>query len=412
MTLIEFANVSKVYQLGERHTTLRQAIASTFRGQAALQSFWALNDVSFRVEPGEALGIIGHNGAGKSTALKLLAGITKPTHGRITISGRTAALIELGAGFHPELSGRENIYLNASFMGLSNKQVNRLMPEIVAFAGLERFIEVPMKRYSSGMYIRLAFAVATHAQADILLIDELLSVGDAAFQQKCMDKMTELKHNGATIVFVSHNLWAVESFCDRALLLRSGVVEAQGELHHVINQYRQYERSDLLADQDALAKDVANTATGEPESPVQFNGVAVMNPHGQPIQNLNGADAFLVQLNLMSQEHLKDARLLVRLRRADGVACCTVGNYDSETYALPRGESTAQVQIGPLNLLPDIYRIEAHVVDRRRPIIYASSSSQSLRINGDIHEDEGIFSAPHEWQNIESISHAGLIPPA
>lgn len=404
MALIEFANVSKVYQLGERHTTLREAIASTFRSQAALQSFWALNDVSFKVERGEALGIIGHNGAGKSTALKLLAGITNPTHGQIKMSGRTAALIELGAGFHPELSGRENIYLNASFMGLSNKQVNHLLPDIVEFAGLERFIDVPMKRYSSGMYVRLAFAVATHAQADILLIDELLSVGDAAFQQKCMDKMTELKHNGATIVFVSHNLWAVESFCDRALLLRSGVVEAQGELQHVINQYRQYERSDLLANQDALSQEVAHTATSEPESPAQFTDVAVMNTHGQRIQDLNGADAFLVRLNLVSQAHLKDARLLVRLRRADGVACCTVSNYNLDSYALPKGESTAQVQFGPLNLLPDIYRIEAHVIDRHKPIIYASSSSQSLRVMGDIHEDEGIFSAPHEWQTLESIA--------
>ena len=245
MPVIEFEQVSKAYRLGTSRTSLREAITQVPRklfsrngAQTDDQLFWALNDVSFRVEQGEVLGIIGHNGAGKSTILKLLSKVTFPTSGHIRTKGRMAALIELGAGFHPDLSGRENIYLNGAILGLKKQEIDAQLSNMVEFAGLERFIDTPVKRYSSGMYVRLAFAVAAHVKAELLLIDEVLSVGDMAFQQKCLAKMNELRDSGATIVFISHNMWSVSTFCKRVLLLRAGQIEAEGDPDKVIQVYR------------------------------------------------------------------------------------------------------------------------------------------------------------------------------
>jgi lipopolysaccharide transport system ATP-binding protein len=254
MAVIEFEHVSKAYRLGASRTSLRETITQIPRklfshngARTDDQLLWALDDVSFRVERGEVLGIIGPNGAGKSTMLKLLSKVTFPTRGHIRTQGRMAALIELGAGFHPDLSGRENVYLNGSILGLTRQEIDTQFSDIVEFAGLERFIDTPVKRYSSGMYVRLAFAVAAHVKADLLLIDEVLSVGDMAFQQRCMEKMNELRDSGTTIVFVSHNLWNVEVFCRRALLLRAGRIVAKGNPAEVIGIYRRQEREDLLA---------------------------------------------------------------------------------------------------------------------------------------------------------------------
>lgn len=249
MAVIEFEHVSKAYRLGAGRTSLREAIAQVPRKlfsrngvQTDGQLFWALNDVSFRVEPGEVLGIIGPNGAGKSTILKLLSKVTFPTSGHIQTRGRMAALIELGAGFHPDLTGRENVYLNGTILGLKKQEIDAQFSNMVEFAGLEKFIDTPIKRYSSGMYVRLAFAVAAHVKAELLLVDEVLSVGDMTFQQKSLAKMNELRDNGATIVFISHNLPAVQAFCSRVLLLRSGRIVANGDAGDVIQTYRQLER--------------------------------------------------------------------------------------------------------------------------------------------------------------------------
>jgi len=254
MSVIEFNNVSKSYHLGASRTNLREALA---RASARLihpraekadpELFWALNGVSFKVEQGEVLGIIGHNGAGKSTALKLLSKVTFPSSGSIQTSGRMAALIELGAGFHPDLSGRENIYLNGSILGLKRREIDAQFDSIVDFAGLHQFIDTPVKRYSSGMYVRLAFATAAHVKADLLLIDEVLSVGDSAFQQKCLAKMRDMRDNGATIVFVSHNIWSIETFCERVILLRGGRIESEGTPSKVIELYRRQQREMMMA---------------------------------------------------------------------------------------------------------------------------------------------------------------------
>src|SRR5205085_7139128 len=202
------------------------------------EQFWAVRDVSFEVGRGEALGIIGHNGAGKSTILKLLSSITAPTSGEITINGRLSALIEVGSGFHPELTGRENIYLNGSILGMRRRRITEKLDSIVEFAGVRQFLDTPVKRFSSGMYVRLGFSIAAHLDPDILLLDEVLAVGDAAFQEKCLKRIGEMKEAGTTIVFISHDLGAVVRLCDRVILLQRGEIVANGEPHEIVAQYQ------------------------------------------------------------------------------------------------------------------------------------------------------------------------------
>lgn len=208
------------------------------REAVELEEFWATRDVNFEVNPGDRVGIIGHNGAGKSTLLKLLCRITEPTTGRITIRGRVASLLEVGTGFHPELSGRENIYMNGAILGMHRAEIRAKFDEIIEFAGVEKFLDTPVKRYSSGMYVRLAFAVAAHLEPEILLIDEVLAVGDAAFQKKCLGKMEDISRNsGRTILFVSHNMGAIQQLCNRGILLNHGQIESMGNIDRVIDQY-------------------------------------------------------------------------------------------------------------------------------------------------------------------------------
>jgi lipopolysaccharide transport system ATP-binding protein len=241
---LRLESVWKRFRRGELHDSLRDlvpAMARRILGRAPKQrpdrDFWALKDVSFEVSRGEAFGVIGHNGAGKSTVLKHLSGLMRPTRGRVVVHGRLSALIEVGAGFHPDLTGRENVFLNGVILGMRKAEVQRKFDEIVAFSGLEEFIDTPVKRYSSGMFARLGFSVAAHLDPDILVIDEVLSVGDFVFQRKGLEKMKSIMESGATIIFVSHNLKAVAGLCQRALLLDHGTVAAIGPTSEVIHQY-------------------------------------------------------------------------------------------------------------------------------------------------------------------------------
>src|SRR3954464_1354665 len=242
---LRFDHVFKRFRRGERHDSLRDLIPSLVKravrrdSERALdaQEFWVLNDISFDLRKGETLGIIGHNGAGKSTMLKHLSGIMEPTRGSIEVNGRLSALIEVGAGFHPDLTGRENVYLNGVILGMTRSEVKRKFDEIVDFAGLEEFIDTPVKRYSSGMFARLGFSVAAHLEPDILVIDEVLSVGDFAFQRKGLEKMRSIAKSGATVIFVSHNLQAVAEFCQRGILLERGRVIADGPTDQVVRRY-------------------------------------------------------------------------------------------------------------------------------------------------------------------------------
>ena len=258
-TIISIENISKSYLVGhqtgtgERYTALRDVIArearnftrkavDVFRGRQIIQGdeveeFWALKDVSFEVNRGEVVGIIGRNGAGKSTLLKILSRITEPTEGRILLGGRTASLLEVGTGFHPELTGRENIFLNGAILGMTRKEIRAKFDEIVAFSGVERFMDTPVKYFSTGMYVRLAFAVAAHLEPEILIVDEVLAVGDIEFQKKCLGKMSEISRGGRTILFVSHNLTAVRNLCSHAVVLQNGTASPKLDVQSAINQY-------------------------------------------------------------------------------------------------------------------------------------------------------------------------------
>jgi lipopolysaccharide transport system ATP-binding protein len=236
--IIEIEGLGKSYRIGanrEKYLSLRDQMAkqahgfyrrflSRHRHVPRDEEFWALKDVSFSVNEGEAVGIIGRNGAGKSTLLKILSKITPPTTGKITLRGRMASLLEVGTGFHPELTGRENVYLNGAILGMTRAEIKRKFDEIVAFAEIEKFLDTPVKRYSSGMYVRLAFAVAAHLDPKILIVDEVLAVGDAEFQRKCLGKMEEVAHSGRTVLFVSNNMAAIENLCRRCVLLKQGAV--------------------------------------------------------------------------------------------------------------------------------------------------------------------------------------------
>ena len=233
---IEFRNVSKSFLIRDSRT-LRDLATSILSGRGLGHQFFALKDVSFSVHHGETLGIIGRNGSGKSTALKLMAGVTAPSSGEVYVVGRVSPLIELGAGFHPDLTGRENVHLNGSILGMSSREIEEQFDSIVEFAELAEFIDTPVKRYSSGMYGRLGFAVAVHSNPDLLLVDEVLSVGDTFFQEKCLAKMHEFKEKGITIVLVSHSPAMVSSFCDRAIWLDHGHLTAEGPSADVVAEY-------------------------------------------------------------------------------------------------------------------------------------------------------------------------------
>ena len=249
---ISVEGIGKVYQLGrqaQRHANFRDALTAMatapwrrfreLRGtDESAQDFWALKDVSFDVQPGDVVGIVGRNGAGKSTLLKILSRIVEPTEGRAVMRGRVASLLEVGTGFHPELSGRENIYLNGSILGMKKREIDARFDAIVAFAEIEKFLDTPVKRYSSGMYVRLAFAVAAHLEPEILIVDEVLAVGDAEFQKRCLGKMKEISSGGGrTVLFVSHNMAAVRSLCSRGVLLKNGAVTLRGSAEEVVNEY-------------------------------------------------------------------------------------------------------------------------------------------------------------------------------
>lgn len=262
-TVIKVENLGKKYIIGhqqERHTTIRDALADKFKylksklGSSSVKKkttavgkdkeFWALRDVYFEINEGEVVGIVGHNGAGKSTLLKILSRITEPTMGKVNIRGRVASLLEVGTGFHPELTGRENIFLNGAILGMGRKEINKKFSEIVAFAEVERFIDTPVKRYSSGMYVRLAFAVAAHLDPEILLIDEVLAVGDIEFQKKCIGKMENVAGSGRTVIVVSHNMSTVKALCSQALLLEKGRIKEWGLVDQVVSKYLSANKKD------------------------------------------------------------------------------------------------------------------------------------------------------------------------
>jgi lipopolysaccharide transport system ATP-binding protein len=298
--IISVENLGKCYRIHhekqERYTALRDVIARKVRGifhpassiqhpASSDEDFWALKDVSFEVNQGEVVGIIGRNGAGKSTLLKILSRITEPTKGRITLRGRVASLLEVGTGFHPELTGRENIFLNGAILGMTRAEIRSKFDEIVAFAEIEKFIDTPVKRYSSGMYVRLAFAVAAHLEPEILIVDEVLAVGDVQFQNKCLGKMQDVsRREGRTVLFVSHNLSTVQNLCKKVLTMSNGSVAFQGDSEAGIQVYLKSGRPDESRDSGGWIRLESKIPTGN--GSVVFKGLRICSTSGEPISHL------------------------------------------------------------------------------------------------------------------------------
>jgi ABC-type polysaccharide/polyol phosphate transport system ATPase subunit len=283
------------------------------RGRTRGTDVWALRDVSFSVDPGSAIGLVGRNGSGKTTLLRLLSGIVKPTSGRVAVGGRIGSLLELGAGFHPDLTGRENVYLNGSIHGLRRAAIREKLDEIVAFAGLEDFIDLPVRTYSSGMYMRLGFAIAAHIEADVLLLDEVFAVGDEAFQRKCFGKIFEFKQRGGTIVFVSHDAGAVERLCDRAVLLSDGHVAFDGPTHEAVVAYRRM----LAGERDPEERAAGLKEWGGEVARVEH--VRLLGPDGDERSQLLAGEAFAIALDIAADTELAPPRLGWELRDDAGV---------------------------------------------------------------------------------------------
>jgi len=320
------------------------------------EQFWALEDVNFDVQQGEVLGIIGRNGAGKSTMLKILSQVTAPTSGQIKVRGRIASLLEVGTGFHPELTGRENVFLNGAILGMTKAEIRRKFDEIVAFSECEDFIDTPVKRYSSGMYVRLAFAVAAHLEPEILVVDEVLAVGDAQFQSKCLGKMGEVSRGGRTVLFVSHNMGAVRRLCRRAVLLDGGRVSMVGECAEAIGQYLG------LSNSTGIWRRTAAPPAG---SPVCLTEVSLANKSGTLTSTLASTESFTLNITLDVSAPTPPMQVPVRITNHEGVVILTTSNVDHTRtlVALPEGRHRYQVTVPGNFLSPGTYSllVAAHV---------------------------------------------------
>jgi lipopolysaccharide transport system ATP-binding protein len=330
---------------------------NTFRHQEDSDDiFWALRNVSFNLQEGEVLGVIGRNGAGKSTLLKILSRITEPTSGRATIRGRVSSLLEVGTGFHPELSGRENIYLNGTILGMTKREINRKFDEIVAFSGVEKFIDTPVKRYSSGMRVRLAFAVAAHLEPEILIIDEVLAVGDAEFQAKCLGKMRDVAQGGRTIVFVSHNMAAVRSLCERSLILANGKIIDEGDTTSVVDHY--LANGFVKASNGIIGPNTPRQGTGE----ARFNRIQITDPAGQPTSELLFTQPLQVTIECEVHEAIRDAHFGVAISALDSTELSwshTMDGGKQPTYLCPGVYSV--VATFDIVLLPRDYTLSVSI---------------------------------------------------
>jgi lipopolysaccharide transport system ATP-binding protein len=395
---VRVAGVSKRYQL--RDASWRALLPGRGRRQEeARLEFWALRDVAFDVLRGEALGIIGHNGAGKSTLLKILSGITAPTAGEIMISGRLSALIEVGSGFHPALTGRENVYLSGSILGMHRREIAAKLDRIVEFADVGRFVDTPVKWYSSGMYVRLGFAIAAHLEPDVLLVDEVLAVGDAEFQAKCLRRIEELKRHGRTIVFISHDLTTVERLCDRALLLQRGEVVAGGAPAEVTAEYHRRIAGGERSRPDAPA--------GAPPAAIELTGIEFRAP-GDRDRFRTGA-ALVTRLRYRAARPLEDLTFEVTYYSPDGrfvVTQCSTAD-PVRRLDVPAGVGVVEFDCPALGLQPGAYYVGATVRKRDAPgNLHWWDGGTMLHVEAG-RRLRGQFHMPHDWRLVPEPSERG-----
>jgi homopolymeric O-antigen transport system ATP-binding protein len=352
---VEVDRVSKHFRLyHERNQSLKAAVLRG--GCAQYDDFLALDDVSFDVPEGVTLGLIGENGSGKSTLLKCIARILSPDAGSITTRGKISALLELGAGFHPELSGRDNVYLNGAILGLSKRQLDQRFDEIVAFAGIGRFIDSPVKNYSSGMYVRLGFSVAINVDPDVLLIDEVLAVGDAEFQQRCTDKIVELKEQGRTIIVVSHSMDSVRNLCDQVVLLEHGRLVTVGPAVEVIDEYL----VDVFHDQTFESADGARWGSGE----IRIERAEVLGADERAVEHVKTGDSIVVRLHYAAREHVRRPVFGIGINAADGAYVSGPNTRDAGlVLEAVSGQGRVDLHIDRLMLVPGTYAVTVAVHD-------------------------------------------------
>lgn len=370
-SVITVENLSKSYLIGhegprEQYQSLRETLVrnakqfarktlDTFKGKQMLQGdsieeFWALKDVSFQVKQGEVLGIIGRNGAGKSTLLKVLSRITEPSSGRVKLRGRVASLLEVGTGFHPELTGRENIFLNGAILGMGRIEIKRKFDEIVDFAGVEKFLDTPVKRYSSGMYVRLAFAVAAHLEPEILVVDEVLAVGDGDFQKKCLGKMQSVAKGGRTVLFVSHDLHAVRKLCNRGIFLTQGTVTCDGPTDDVIASYLRSGKPDLDYSQ--------RQGTGG----VKVLSVAILNKNGEPADHINSEKEIMIRFDCISDGSYDSVMFAACFNTLENVRAVSLfSSYKGQAFKVKPGKFSATCKVPSLTLMPGDYNLITHI---------------------------------------------------
>jgi len=360
--IIKVEGLGKQYQVvtsSQQFPTLRDSLARAVRKPLDIlrpnghsELFWALREIDFEVAPGEVVGIIGRNGAGKSTLLKILSRITEPTTGRAELYGRVASLLEVGTGFHPELSGRENVFLNGAILGMHKAEIDRKFDEIVAFAEIEKFLDTPVKRYSSGMYVRLAFAVAAHLEPEILIVDEVLAVGDAQFQKRCLGKMNEVATGGRTVLFVSHNMRAVAQLCGNCIWINEGQIKSRGPANEVVVDYLS---SAQVQKMDGLITDEMH---GHKPLELSFTQVALIDESGTPVTAVYFDDPLRFRVEFEVRESLTQARLGLAILKFDETVVCAAHHTDAslELLNLQPGRYVADIQVG-VSLLPGLYYV-------------------------------------------------------
>jgi lipopolysaccharide transport system ATP-binding protein len=359
--IIQVENLGKCYRIahqreGRRYSALRDVIAEKFTGffrnwksvigsRKTVEDFWALKDVSLEIKQGEVVGIIGRNGAGKSTLLKVLSRITEPTTGKIRLRGRVASLLEVGTGFHPELTGRENVFLNGAILGMQRAEIKQKFDEMVAFAGVEKFLDTPVKRYSSGMYVRLAFSVAAHMDPEILIVDEVLAVGDTQFQLKCLEKIRSVSESGRTVIFVSHNLSTVRSLCKSAVLLEKGRFISKGDPKAVIAQY--------LDTQATNSGDWKRPTPLPTKEGVFFEAITFRTPDGVPAADFDSDQNIQINIQTIATQSFENVQIGINLFNQDGITVFTTCNTDADKkyLVIPKGRHRFTVEI-PAILLP------------------------------------------------------------
>jgi homopolymeric O-antigen transport system ATP-binding protein len=407
--MIEARGISKRYELGgprARYGSLRESLSEWARtpfrkgNGSEKRTLWALKDVSFAVVPGKVVGVIGRNGAGKSTLLKVLSRVTEPTEGEARLFGRVASLLEVGTGFHPELTGRENIFLNGAILGMHRSETIRKFDEIVAFAEVERFLDTPVKHYSSGMYVRLAFAVAAHLDPEILVIDEVLAVGDAKFQEKCLGKIENAARAGRTVLFVSHNMGAVRTLCDEVMLLEQGRIASIGPTSDIVRQY-------LTGRVDAMAqeRDLKSAARTAGNGAVRITSASVRSTSDQPANEFAIWEPFVISLTAEGPSDPVTASFWVLVYSMQGEVVLSAFQYDAaEAIQISKQGATARVTIDPVGLAPGRYSVSIGAFGRQNEFYDWVDSAVDFEVTEEFRTGRpfdqrfGTFSLPYKWE--------------